>query len=192
MIVYYKIIDGERVDFPGYIKDDEKGVVYYNPTESLILAYGWIKEEIIDPIPEPTPQGEPDMDTVLNKLKVLALPTLQALDDEDALAVMECFPTWESLVGKAVTAGERIWDDGKLFRVVQSHTVQEDWRPAELPALYTQVTLDEWPEWRQPTGAQDAYNKGDKVTFEGKHYISLIDGNTWSPASYPAGWELVE
>lgn len=192
MTVYYKIIDGERVDFPGYIKDDEKGVVYYNPTENLILAYGWIKEEIIDPIPEPTPQGEPDMDTVLNKLKVLALPTLQALDDEDALAVMECFPTWESLIGKAVTAGERIWDDGKLFRVVQSHTVQEDWRPAELPALYTQVTLDEWPEWRQPTGAQDAYNKGDKVTFEGKHYISLIDGNTWSPASYPAGWELVE
>ena len=192
MTVYYKIIDGERVDFPGYIKDDAAGVVYYNPTESLILAYGWLKEEIIDPIPEPTPQGEPDMDTVLNKLKVLALPTLQALDDEDALAVMECFPTWESLVGKAVTAGERIWDDGKLFRVVQSHTVQEDWRPAELPALYTQVTLDEWPEWRQPTGAQDAYNKGDKVTFEGKHYISLIDGNTWSPASYPAGWELVE
>lgn len=192
MTVYYKIIDGELVDFPGYIKDDEKGVVYYNPTESLILAYGWIKEEIIDPIPEPTPQGEPDMDTVLNKLKVLALPTLQALDDEDALAVMECFPTWESLVGKAVTAGERIWDDGKLFRVVQSHTVQEDWRPAELPALYTLVTLDEWPEWRQPTGAQDAYNKGDKVTFEGKHYISLIDVNTWSPASYPAGWELVE
>ena len=192
MTRYYKIIDGERVDFPGYIKDDEKGVVYYNPTESLILAYGWLKEEIIDPIPEPTPQGEPDMDTVLNKLKVLALPTLQQLDDEDALAVMECFPTWESLIGKAVTAGERIWDDGKLFRVVQSHTVQEDWRPAELPALYTQVTLDEWPEWRQPTGAQDAYNKGDKVTFEGKHYISLIDGNTWSPASYPAGWELVE
>lgn len=192
MIVYYKIIDGERVDFPGYIKDDAKGVVYYNPTESLILAYGWIKEEIIDPIPEPTPQGEPDMDTVIAKLKVLALPTLQALDDGDALAVMECFPTWESLVGKAVTAGERIWDDGKLFRVVQSHTVQEDWRPAELPALYTQVTLDEWPDWRQPTGAQDAYNKGDKVTFDGKHYISLIDGNTWSPASYPAGWELVE
>ena len=192
MIVYYKIIDGERVDFPGYIKDDEKGVVYYNPTESLILAYGWTKEEIIDPIPEPTPQGEPDMDTVLNKLKVLALPTLQALDDEDALAVMECFPTWEGHIGKAVQAGERIWDDGKLFRVVQGHTVQEAWRPAELPALYTQVTLDEWPEWRQPSGAQDAYNKGDKVTFESKHYVSLIDGNTWSPASYPAGWELVE
>lgn len=189
MTVYYKIIDGERVDFPGYIKDDAAGVVYYNPTESLTLAYGWLKEEVPDPEPEVLPQGEPDPDTVISKLKVLALPTLQALDDEDALAVMECFPTWESLIGKAVTAGERIWDDGKLFRVVQGHTVQEDWRPAELPALYTQVTLDEWPEWRQPTGAQDAYNKGDKVTFEGTHYVSLIDGNVYSPAAYPAGWE---
>ena len=192
MTGYYKIIDGERVDFPGYIKDDEKGVVYYNPTESLILAYGWLKEEVPDPEPEVLPQGEPDPDTVISKLKVLALPTLQTLGDEAALEVMECFPTWESLIGKTVQADERIWDDGKLFRVVQPHTVQEDWRPAELPTLYTQVTLDEWPEWRQPTGAQDAYNKGDKVTFEGKHYISLIDGNTWSPASYPAGWELVE
>ena len=41
----------------------------------------------------------------------------------------------------------------------------------------------------QPTGAHDAYNKGDKVTFEGKHYISLIDGNVYSPTAYPAGWQ---
>lgn len=55
------------------------------------------------------------------------------------------------------------------------------------PAWADQVV--EWPEWVQPTGAHDAYNKGDKVTFEGKHYMSLIDGNIWSPAAYPAGWE---
>ena len=28
-----------------------------------------------------------------------------------------------------------------------------------------------------------------KVTFEGKHYISLIDANVYSPAAYPAGWQ---
>lgn len=144
MIVYYKIIDGERVDFPGYIKDDTAGVVYYNPTESLILAYGWIKEEIIDPIPEPTPQGEPDMDTVLNKLKVLALPTLQALDDEDALAVMECFPTWESLIGEPVKAGERIWDNGNLWKVVQDHTVSQEWRPSlDTASMYVKVQYND-------------------------------------------------
>ena len=46
-------------------------------------------------------------------------------------------------------------------------------------------------EWVQPTGGHDAYQTGDKVTFEGAEYVSLIDANTWSPSSYPQGWELV-
>lgn len=44
-------------------------------------------------------------------------------------------------------------------------------------------------EWVQPTGAHDAYKKGDRVRFEGKNYESLMDGNVWSPAAYPAGWK---
>jgi len=43
--------------------------------------------------------------------------------------------------------------------------------------------------WLQPTGAHDAYQMGDKVTFQGGRYISLIDANVWSPTVYPAGWE---
>lgn len=45
------------------------------------------------------------------------------------------------------------------------------------------------PEWVQPTGAHDAYSKGDHVMFEGVEYVSLLDGNVWSPSAYPAGWE---
>ena len=44
-------------------------------------------------------------------------------------------------------------------------------------------------EWVQPTGAHDSYKKGDRVRFEGKNYESLMDGNVWSPAAYPAGWK---
>lgn len=51
---------------------------------------------------------------------------------------------------------------------------------------------EEWPQWVQPTGAHDAYNTGDKVTYNGKHYQSTINGNVWSPDAYPAGWQLVE
>lgn len=43
----------------------------------------------------------------------------------------------------------------------------------------------------QPTGAHDAYKKGDKVRYNGKVYKSLIDGNTYSPDAYPAGWQEV-
>lgn len=39
------------------------------------------------------------------------------------------------------------------------------------------------------TGAHDAYNRGDKVSYNGKHYISTIDNNVWEPGVY--GWEAV-
>lgn len=50
---------------------------------------------------------------------------------------------------------------------------------------------EEFPEWVQPTGQHDAYMTGDKVTFNGKHYESVIDYNTWSPEAYPQGWKEV-
>lgn len=48
------------------------------------------------------------------------------------------------------------------------------------------------PDFVHPTGAHDAYKKGDKVKFEGKIYQSLIDNNAYSPSEYPAGWQEVE
>lgn len=47
------------------------------------------------------------------------------------------------------------------------------------------------PDWVQPAGSHDAYQTGDHITFEGAEYVSLIDGNIWSPTAYPQGWELV-
>ncbi|MFR2446321.1 MAG: hypothetical protein ACLS7Y_06680, partial [Thomasclavelia spiroformis] len=40
---------------------------------------------------------------------------------------------------------------------------------------------EEYPEYKQPTGAHDAYNVGDKITFEGKKYECLINGCVWNP-----------
>ena len=47
-------------------------------------------------------------------------------------------------------------------------------------------------EWTRPTGAHNAYKKGDKVVYKGSVYRSTMDGNTWSPEEYPAAWERVE
>ena len=110
-----------------------------------------------------------------------------SLTDEDALQAVELFPQW--VVEHAYVVGERLQYNGVLYRVVQAHTSQADWTPDITPALFVVVSLDEWPEFVQPTGAHDAYKKGDKITFEGNHYISLIDGNVYSPAAYPAGWQ---
>ena len=113
-----------------------------------------------------------------------------SLNDEDALQAVELFPQW--VVEHAYVVGERLQYNGVLYRVVQAHTSQADWTPDITPALFVVVSLDEWPEFVQPTGAHDAYNRGDKVTFNSKHYISLIDANVYSPAVYPAGWQEQE
>lgn len=113
-----------------------------------------------------------------------------SLEDADALEAVELFPAWA--VGADYKLDERIQFEATLYRVVQAHTAQEGWEPPNAPALFTRVSLDEWPEWVQPTGVQDAYNTGDKVTFEGKHYICLTDGNVYSPSVYPQGWQEQE
>lgn len=110
-----------------------------------------------------------------------------SLSDEDALQAVELFPQW--VIEHDYVVGERLQYKNVLYRVVQAHTSQADWTPDITPAMFVVVSLDEWPEFVQPTGAHDAYNKGDKVTFNGKHYISLIDANVYSPAAYPAGWQ---
>ena len=109
------------------------------------------------------------------------------LPDEDALQAVELFPQW--VTDHAYAVDERLQYKNVLYRVVQAHTSQADWTPDITPALFVVVSLDEWPEFVQPTGAHDAYKKGDKVTFNGKHYISLIDANVYSPTAYPAGWQ---
>lgn len=108
------------------------------------------------------------------------------LPDAEAMTVPTLFPHWKA--GTAYAVDDRICYLDVLYRCVQAHTSQDDWTPARTPALWTVVSVEEWPEWKQPTGAQDAYQKGDKVTYKGQHYISTMDGNIWSPEAYPAGW----
>ena len=51
---------------------------------------------------------------------------------------------------------------------------------------------DEWPEFKQPAGAHDAYYTGDKIIYKGKRYVCVMPENvacTYSPDVYPAGRE---
>lgn len=101
---------------------------------------------------------------------------------------------WFNRLGEPVAAGDEVTHLGVTYEVIQPHNLSACWEPGKVPALYKAKADpgEEWPEFVQPTGAHDAYKKGDKVTFEGGHYISLIDNNVWSPKAYPAGWELQE
>ena len=109
------------------------------------------------------------------------------LADETALTGVELFPMWA--IGRAYATGDRVQHGGILYKCVQAHTSQADWTPDATPALWVVVSIDEYPEWVQPTGAHDAYNTGDKVSYNGKRYVCTIDANTYAPDVY--GWEIV-
>lgn len=106
------------------------------------------------------------------------------MTDENALTAVELFPMWKTAT--AYDVGVRVQYSGKLYRCVQPHTSQTDWTPDATSALWVEVSIDEYPEWKQPTGAHDAYNIGDKCSYKGKHYICDINNNVYAPDVY--GW----
>lgn len=117
-----------------------------------------------------------------NKIETAA----STMTDATALTAVELFPAW--VVGKSYAVGDRAQYNGTLYKCIQAHTSQADWMPSATPALWKTVSVDEYPEWVQPTGAHDAYNTGDKVTYNGKHYVCTSDANVYAPDVY--GWQL--
>lgn len=120
------------------------------------------------------------------------------LAEEQAMEISTVYDSW--IAGKQYKGGEYFTygvnevGDPQLYKVNEGmdHTSQADWLPYNEPSLYTAIGLDDsgYPIWAQPTGAQDAYNIGDIVNYNGTLYKSLINGNTYSPEVYPAGWEV--
>lgn len=184
--MYTKFINDRQVFSDCKVIQTNDGLWISNPTEQQIIEAGW--EIYTPPVIEEVVQQEPDYDQVVSAIKKLLSSELGTLSDEEALEVAALYPTWVSKIGQEVAMGERLWYNGKLWKVIQLHTVQEEWTPDIAVSLYTEVSIEEWPEWVQPTGVQDAYMAGDKVTFDGEHYISTMDNNVWSPTAYPAAW----
>lgn len=122
----------------------------------------------------------------------------QTLTDDEAMEIATVYPQY--IVGKAYkldemfTYGTNDVGDPQLYRVVQEHTSQADWKPDETPSLYTPIGLNKngYPIWSRPTGAHDSYNMGDIVDYNGVLYESLIDGNVYAPDEYPQGWKVYE
>lgn len=85
-------------------------------------------------------------------------------------------------------AGERVSYQDSYYRCIQNHTSQADWTPDTAVSLWVSTSdpSEEYPEWKQPSGAHDAYQKGDKVSHNDKHWTSDIDANTYEPGVY--GW----
>lgn len=88
----------------------------------------------------------------------------------------------------AYALGTTATHDGKTW---VSLTPYNTWAPGVSGWREVVEDGDAPAEWVRPSGTHDAYQPGDRVTFEGKVYRSVHPGaNTWSPTEYPPAWEL--
>lgn len=111
-----------------------------------------------------------------------------SLSDAEALDAVTLFPAW--VAGKEYAADARVKHDGILYKCLQPHTSQADWAPTAAPSLWAKVLIPDpgiIPEWEQPEST-NPYMAGDKVTHNGKTWVSDIDNNVWEPGVY--GWSL--
>lgn len=124
----------------------------------------------------------------------VAMAEAGSIDNTTAGEHAELFAEWAYPV--AYTPGQLRRDplDGCLYRLNegQGHTSQQGWNPSLVPALWSLAAdpNEEWPEWSQPIGKDDAYKMGAKCSHNGKHWICTeVDGagnNVWEPGVY--GW----
>lgn len=179
---------GYKVDY----SDDGKTINFIEPTDEDLLS--------IQAEQEKNNLQKKAIDAVMSQLAGNSIESykqeyktsLLAIDDAVALKIPDAFPVWD---GNSVsyTKDERVTYNGVLYKVLQNHTSQSTWTPETAPSLFAKVLVssDGSPlPWEQPDST-NPYMKGDKVTYNGKTYESLIDNNVWSPDAYPAGWKLI-
>ena len=167
-LIGYKVITGDDHN-QHLVFDEEK----YN---------NYIKEE----------NRKEQIESATEELKVLAKEQLlPVLSDEQAYTLRVLFPAFE--IDKSYEVGERIIYEDKFYKVIMAHTSQADWTPDVAVSLFVEIPNPsvEYPEFKKPINAETAYMTGDKITFEGNKYISIMDNNVYSPTEYPQGWELV-
>lgn len=125
----------------------------------------------------------------VNSITFVTLAESGSIDTVTAEEHAELFAPW--VYPEDYKTGNLRRYNGRLYKCIGDHKSQADWAPDVAVSLWvpTSDPAEEWPAWSQPVGAHDAYNTGDKVSHNGKHWTSDVDSNVWEPGVY--GWTEV-
>lgn len=119
----------------------------------------------------------------------------QTLPEDKALEVAAVYPEWQPnkqyKINEIVRFGKNQDGEPQIFKIMQAHTSQADWKPDKVPAMFKKLgfTQTGTPVWVQPLGAHDAYQINDVVSHNGKTYKSTAANNVWAPGVY--GWVVI-
>jgi hypothetical protein len=106
------------------------------------------------------------------------------LTDEQAYMVPALFMPWDPK--EPYKFGDRVRHEGTLYRCIAADGVQPNptWTPDAAVSLWTRIDdpAIEWPEWVQPEST-NPYPLSAKVSYNGKHWVSLHAANVWAPGT---------
>jgi hypothetical protein len=200
-----KIIDGKIVIAPNRVHAPGYTILVANVSASTVLPDGWVyvsgevsEDDFTSPWTQPT--GAQDAyskgDEVLFSGKIY-----RSVIDSNVWApditgwvvqTTDESPAWRQPLGAhdAYSIGSVVSYGGKLWKSLLDANV---WAPGVSGWRETFKTIPsgapQIPAWVQPTGAQDAYQIGNKVTYGGQTWQSTAADNVWAPDVY--GWVVI-
>lgn len=191
-------------------KDNSMAINYFasktgfnipNQDEASETTYFGEGETMFEQIKNYINSGLYDLNGLLDKINVLWLAG--RLTDEEQKALIELarnnanpensYVPLQKQIDQLFEAQKEM--DSKLTIILEKMNKiieGEEVEPEPLP----DVDPEEYPPYKAPTGAHDAYYKDDKMTYtDGKKYICVAPEGiacVWGPDTYPSYWKLVE
>ena len=133
--------------------------------------------------------GDYSLRDILRKINLSYIKS--ELTDEEKVELEEMARNNAKAINDYAPIEERLEEAFRRIEKLESKVKALEGTETDEPVEGEEEVVEEYPEYVQPLGSHDAYKIGDKVTFNGKRYVSLIDNNVWTPTAYPQGWEEV-
>lgn len=146
------------------IKKD--GMATYNPTEEMILADGWV--EYVPPTYEPIPYKKSPRE-IMEEIILEQYNARTDIGNEEALDRAVIIYNWDRYIGNTLNEGQCVVYLNEVYRVRQTHKVQEHYAPSlDTASLYEVIVLTACGEESDPI----PYTPPMEI-FEGKYYTQF-------------------
>ena len=164
----------------GVISDDSIVAEYEEYLKYISATKDTVRKDLEIEEPSKVSTGIPRMSDIA-KLMAITINTME-LSDNEALSMKSIYPTWESKIGLDVKKDEKMQYEGKLWKALQPHKVQEHYKPGVgTESLYTEIVENAAGTIDDPI----PYDNNMEL-FAGKYYsqdgvIYLCTRNTGQP-----------
>lgn len=122
-----------------------------------------------------------------------------AFEQDEIIEAAPLLKTWVAGTTEkpvSYTSGDVRTTGGQPWKCALSHTHrgEDGWDPLSSRTLWSpyHARKKEYAlPYVKPTGAHDAYNKGEWMVFtDGQYYMCKDDGTVHNPNEYPSSWEV--